>query len=109
MVRRTKAWNLKSRIEFAMNSRNQNLYMEPSSGIRGTDSRSVRDGPPNPAHVVEWVGAVQVDLISEGALNVKRDLVKWVQGLKKSYLNSTVSLLTFLLLSVTIYWPCTRT
>ena len=65
-----------------MNSRNhrlsQNLSMEPSRGIRGTDSRSLRDGTPNPADVV--------DLISGGALNVKIGVVKQVQGLKKSYL-----------------------
>ena len=69
-----------------MNSRNprlsQNLSMEPSRGIRGTDSRSLRDGTPNPAYVVEWVGAVQVDLISGGALNVKKDVVTQVQGLR---------------------------
>ena len=69
-----------------MKSRNprlsQNLSMEPSRGIRGTDSRSLMDGTPNPAYVVEWVGALQVDLISGGALNVKKDAVKQVQGLK---------------------------
>ena len=72
----TEAYHLKSIIDFTMNSRNprlsQNLSMEPSRGIRGTDSRSLRDGTPNPAYVVEWVGAVQVDLISGGALIRKR-------------------------------------
>ena len=35
---------------------------------------------------VEWVGALRVDLISEGVLNVKKEALKRVQGLKKSYL-----------------------
>ena len=41
-VRRSQAWNLKSRMEFTMNSRNprlsQNLSMEATRGIRGADS-----------------------------------------------------------------------
>ena len=60
--------------------------MESTRGIRGADSRSLRDETPNPAYVVEWVGALQVDLISGGALNVKKEVVKRVQGLNKSYL-----------------------
>ena len=54
--------------------------------VRGTNSRYLRDGTPNPAYVVDWVGSVQVDIISGGALNVKKDVLKQVQGLRKSYL-----------------------
>ena len=46
----------------------------------------MRDGPPNPAYVVEWVRALQVDQISGGVLNVKKEVLKRVQDLKKSYL-----------------------
>ena len=58
-VRRAQAWNLKSRMEFTMNSRNprlsHNLSMEVTRGIRGAESTSLRDGTPNTAYVVEWV------------------------------------------------------
>ena len=68
-VRRVQAWNLKAWLEFIMNPQHprlsQNLLMEPKRGIRGSDSRSLRDGTPNPAYVVEWAAALQVDLISE--------------------------------------------
>ena len=64
----------------------QNLSMEPKRGIRGSDSRSLRDGTPNPAYVVEWVAALQVDLMSGGILSVKKEDLKKVQSLKKSYL-----------------------
>ena len=64
-----------------MNPRlSQNLSMEATRGLRGTNSRYLRDGTPNPAYVVEWVGSLQVDLISGGALNVKKEVVKQVQG-----------------------------
>ena len=46
----------------------------------------MRDGPPSPAYVVEWVGSLQVDLISGGTLNVNKEVLEKVQGLKKSYL-----------------------
>ena len=60
--------------------------MEATRGIRGADSRSLRGRTPNPAYVVEWEGALQVDLISGGVLNVKKEVLKTVPGLKKSYL-----------------------
>ena len=45
-----------------------------------------RDGTPNQAYVVEWIGALQVDFISGGALSVIKEVVKQVQGLRKGYL-----------------------
>ena len=63
----------------------QNLLMEPTRGIRGSDSRSLRDGTPNQAYIVEWATALQVDSISGGSLGVKMEDLKKVQSLKKSY------------------------
>ena len=73
------------RVEFTVKSRtprlSQNLSMEATRGLRGTNSRYLRDGTPNPACVVEWVGSLQVDLISGGALIVKNEVVKLIQNL----------------------------
>ena len=73
-----------------MNSRNprlsQNLSMEAARGVRGPESGSQGDGTPNPAYVAEGVGALQVDLISGRILNIKKEVLKIVQGLNKSYL-----------------------
>ena len=73
-------------LSFRNPTLSQNLSLKLTRGIRGAESRSLRDGTSNPAYVVEWVGALQVDLIPEGVLNVKKEVLKKVQGLKKSYL-----------------------
>ena len=44
------------------------------------------DGNPNPAYMVEWAGALQVDFITGGTLSVTKKVVKQVEGLKKGYL-----------------------
>ena len=60
--------------------------MEATREVRGTNSRYLRDGTPNPAYVVEWVGALHVDFILCGALSVKKEVVKQVEGLRNRYL-----------------------
>ena len=74
-VRREQTWNLKARLEFTANSKHprlsQYLSMEPLRGVRGTESRNLRDGTPNPAYIVEWAAAVQLDLITGGALKIE--------------------------------------
>ena len=73
-------------LEFTMNSQHprlsQNLSIEPKRGIRGSDFGSFRDGTPNPAYVVEWVSAFQVDLMSGGILSVIKEDFKKVHSLK---------------------------
>ena len=46
----------------------------------------MRDGTPNPAYIVEWVAAIQKDLMTWGALRVDAEVVTKVQGLKKSFM-----------------------
>ena len=64
----------------------QNLSTEATRGVRGTNSRYLRDGTPNSAYVVEWVGSLQVDLISGGALSVKKGSGKTGPGSYKGLL-----------------------
>ena len=68
VYRQTQTWPVKPRIEFNVSSRNprlsQNLSMESPRGVRGTTSRYLRDGNPNPAYVVEW----EVPAATEGEL-----------------------------------------
>ena len=53
-VRREQTWNLKARLQFTASSKHprlsQNISMEL---LRGTESRNLRDGTPNPAYIVE--------------------------------------------------------
>ena len=52
VCRQTQTWLVKSRIEFNVSSRNprqsQNLSMDSTRGVRGTTSRYLRDGTPQP-------------------------------------------------------------
>ena len=90
MCRQSQTWPVKSRIEFNVSSRNprqaQNLSMDSNRGVRGTTSRYLNDGTPNPAYLVEWVGGLQFDFSTGGALSVTKKVVKQVEGLKKGYL-----------------------
>ena len=66
---------MKARLEFTANSKHPrlstNLQLEPKRGVRGSKSRNLREGTPNPAYIVEWVAAVQLDLITGGALKIE--------------------------------------
>ena len=59
-------------LSFRNPTLSQNLSLKLTRGIRGAESRSLRYGTLNPAHIVEWVGTLQVDLISGGVLNGKK-------------------------------------
>ena len=60
--------------------------MDPHRGVRGTISRYLNDGSPNPVYVVEWPAGLQTDFMTGGALSVTKEVLKQVEGLKKGYL-----------------------
>ena len=89
VLRQSQTWPVKSRIEFNVSSRNprqaQNLSMDSHRGVRGTISRYLNDGTPNPAYVIKWAGGLQSDFMTGGALSVTKEKLKHVEGLKKRY------------------------
>ena len=89
-VRREQNWNLKARLQFTSNFKHPrlstNLQLEPQRGVRASSSKNLRDGKPNPAYIVEWVSAIQKDLMTGSALRVDAEFVVKVRGLKKSFM-----------------------
>ena len=74
VLRQSQTWPVKSKLEFNVSSGNprqaQNLSIDSHRGVRGTISRYLNDGSPNPVYVVEWAGGLQVYFITGGALSV---------------------------------------
>ena len=60
--------------------------MDSHRGVRGTISRYLNDGTPNPAYVVEWAAGLQTDFMTGGALYVTKEVLKQVDGFKNGYL-----------------------
>ena len=90
VLRQSQTWPVKPRLEFNVSSRNprqaQNLSMDPHRGVRGTNSRYLNDGTPNPAYVVGWAAGLQTDMMTGVSISVTKEVLKQVGGLKKGYL-----------------------
>ena len=58
--------------------------LDGQRGVRAAKSRTLSDGAPSPAYMVEWMCAIQTNILSGGKLRVQEnDRVK-VKGLRKA-------------------------
>ena len=63
-----------------------NLILDAQRGARANQSRTLSDGTPSPAYMVEWVSAIKTDLLSGVTLRVEQNDTVRVQELKKGFL-----------------------
>ena len=65
-----------------------NVVLDEGRGIRATASMSLKDGTPSPPYVVEWVSALQTDLLIVGTVKVDDKVRQRVDVMKKGFRRS---------------------
>ena len=63
-----------------------NVVLDEGRGIRATASMSLKDGTPSPPYVVEWVSALQSDLLIVGTVKLDDKVRQRVDVMKKGFL-----------------------
>ena len=68
-----------------------NLSLAVQRGMRAAQSRALPDGAPSPAYMVEWVCAIQCNILSGGKLKVQEHDKVRVKELRKQFFKVSAS------------------
>ena len=82
-------YNVKTRLDFQSSRKyarmSSNLILDGQRRVRATQSRTLSHGAPSPAYMVEWVSAIQTNLLSGATLRVELNDKVRVKELKNAF------------------------
>ena len=80
---------MKTRLDFMSSSKFAKmatiLTLDGQRGVRAAQSRTLPAGTPTPAYMVEWMFAIQTNILSGGKLRVQENNKVQVKGLRKQF------------------------
>ena len=73
-VRKEMRFCVKTRLDFLSSSKFAKMAtLDGQRGVRAAKSRTLSDGAPSPAYMVEWMCAIQTNILSRGKLRVQEN------------------------------------